>query len=176
MKILGCFIFMLLIGSTCSVYAEPPEMALNRAVLNRVKGFIKLKATGREQGTFYLFSDPDCGPCQVVHRDLTTIRARGWTVNFGFEPLSNGSSPSMDRVLCAAKREEALLLLYEHKPLATVREKSRCHLSAESQGDRALEMGASGAPVFVFSDGFILNGYPGIDTVLDLAAQHSLVH
>jgi thiol:disulfide interchange protein DsbC len=106
-----------------------------------------------------VFTDIDCTYCRRLHNQIDEYLAQGIEVNYLLYPRNGPTSPSWakaEQVWCADDRNEALTLAKIDKPF----DSHSCDPSMVSK-HYALgrDIGLTGTPAIVLSDGTLVSGY-----------------
>jgi thiol:disulfide interchange protein DsbC len=115
----------------------------------------KVKGDGSRK--LVLFTDPNCGFCKRLERELTQVD--NITIYRLLYPVFPGSDKKVRAVLCSKNPNQAWDDLLQHNVLPPVPAAS-CH---PSQTAKVLALGekmrVSGTPTLVFADGTVAPGY-----------------
>lgn len=118
-----------------------------------------------------VFTDIDCGYCRKLHSQIDEYLAAGIEVQYLLYPRSGPASNSWtkaERVWCADNRGEALTLAKLDKSFAT----QECDASILSKHyDIGRDVGLTGTPAIVLSDGTLMPGYLPPDRLLQRLAM-----
>lgn len=145
------------------------DARLNSSLLAKVPDLIRLDATGQKRAALYVFSDPECGPCMLLFRDLDKIRARGYEIEFAFYPTISNRIDDMSAVHCTASPQSSLRDLYRRRAIKP--SIPGCKAQIDRQRDLALQMGAHGSPFIVHEAGVTATGYTSLGEFLQWADQ-----
>jgi len=105
-----------------------------------------------------VFTDIDCGYCRKLHSQINEYMEQGIAINYVAFPRAGPSSHSFEKfvsVWCADDQQNALTMAKngdEPQPL-------QCDNPVMDQYELGLELGVSGTPALVTSDGTLIPGY-----------------
>lgn len=140
------------------------EKRLSKSRLDVLKdidesSMIIYKAKGKEKHVITVFTDIDCVYCRKLHSGMKEMNELGITVRYLAYPRAGVNSPSYYKavsVWCADDRNKAM---DEAKNMGKVAQK-RCEDSpVRKQMEAGTQLGVSGTPAIVFSDGHLMPGY-----------------
>lgn len=121
--------------------------------------------------TVSVFTDIDCGYCRKLHSQIDEYLAAGIEVQYMLYPRSgpaSGSWTKAERVWCADDRGEALTLAKLDKSFAS----HECDTSTISKHyAMGRDVGLTGTPAIVLSDGTLMPGYLPPDRLLERLAM-----
>lgn len=107
-----------------------------------------------------VFTDPTCGYCQKMHREIEQINALGITVHYMAFPRAGANSPSgklMGQVWCADDSQAAMTESKTRGRLATA--PAPCSNPVARQLELGHQLGVNGTPAVFSLDGQQLGGY-----------------
>ncbi len=105
-----------------------------------------------------VFTDLDCGYCRKLHSQMEEYNAEGIAIHYLAFPRAGIGSPSYDKfvsVWCADDQKAALTLAKE----GTDPEPRTCPNPVADQYELGREIGVTGTPALVASDGTLIPGY-----------------
>lgn len=105
-----------------------------------------------------VFTDLDCGYCRKLHNQVAEYNEEGISINYMAFPRAGIGSESYSKyvsVWCADDKNEAMTLAKNgDDPVPKV-----CDNPVKDQYDLGLQLGVSGTPAMVTSDGKMIPGY-----------------
>jgi thiol:disulfide interchange protein DsbC len=105
-----------------------------------------------------VFTDIDCGYCRKLHDQIKEYNEQGIAIRYMAFPRAGVGSHSYEKyvsVWCADDQQEALTLAKG----GTEPEPMQCDNPIEAQYDLGRDIGVSGTPALVTSDGTLIPGY-----------------
>jgi len=105
-----------------------------------------------------VFTDIDCGYCRKLHSQMSEYNAEGIAVHYLAFPRAGVGSASYDKfvsVWCADDPKEALTLAKNNNDP----EPLKCPNPIEDQYELGREVGVTGTPALVTTDGTLIPGY-----------------
>lgn len=118
-----------------------------------------------EQHSLYVFTDIDCGYCRRMHQDIEGYMANGISIHYlGFPRagVDSGSHEKLNSVWCASDRQDAMTRAKAGESLPS----ASCPTPVADQYQLGQELGVSGTPALVTSDGYLIPGYSPPDALL----------
>jgi thiol:disulfide interchange protein DsbC len=112
-----------------------------------------------------VFTDIDCGYCRKLHSEIAQLNQRGIEVDYLFFPRSGPGTPSFDKavsVWCAKDRKGAFTEAKAGKDPAP----QKCDNPVAKQFELGTQVGVSGTPTIIASDGSKIGGYLPPDALL----------
>ena len=103
-----------------------------------------------------VFTDVDCTYCRALHGDLEELMAYGIEVRYLAYPRGEQAATSYDKMIsvwCSDDRKQSLTLAKERAAGAA------CDTPILDHYQLGNELGISGTPALVFSDGRLVPGY-----------------
>lgn len=130
---------------------------------------ISYKPSGETKAVVYVFTDVDCGFCRRLHSHIHAYKEQGVDKpgygDLGIEirylayPRSGLNSPSSDKLItawCSADRQKAMDRLKNLQAVAPI----KCDDNpVATQYHLGGEMGVSGTPALLLTDGSMIGGY-----------------
>lgn len=107
----------------------------------------------------YVFTDVDCGYCQLLHSKMAEYNDLGIEVRYLAYPRAGIGSKSASKLVsawCADDPKEALTQLKERKPIP---DKTCADSPVAEQFNLARTIGLTGTPALVLEDGELISGY-----------------
>lgn len=114
-----------------------------------------------------VFTDVDCTYCRRLHHDVETINQRGIAVRYVAYPRGGAASaayPKMTSVWCAADRKRAMTQAKNGQNLPA-RDCVNPVLQHHALGN---QIGITGTPAIVLSNGQLVPGYMDVDALSEL--------
>ena len=115
-----------------------------------------------------VFTDIDCGYCRKLHREMTAYNDAGISIRYLFFPRSGPGSASWAKaedVWCAESQQEAMTAAKNNEEF----DSADCDASVVAQHyDTVQQLGLSGTPALLTSDGVLLIGYRSADELLQI--------
>lgn len=111
-----------------------------------------------------VFTDIDCGYCRKLHNQIDEYVAQGIAIHYLAFPRAGIGSHSFDKyvsVWCADDQQEALTMA----KAGTDPEPQQCDNPITSQYELGREIGVSGTPALLTSDGTLIPGYMPPETL-----------
>ena len=105
-----------------------------------------------------VFTDVDCTYCRALHGDLEDLMAYGIEVRYLAYPRGGQAATSFDKMIsvwCSNDRKQSLTLAKEGGELSA----ANCETPILEHYQLGNELGISGTPALVFSDGRLVPGY-----------------
>jgi len=142
--------------------------------------FIEFKPeNGDSKFTVTAFTDIDCGYCRKLHKEINEYNKLGITIRYASFPRSGINSPSYykaENVWCAKDQQKAMTFAKSGATLDQLKnlEKSpgkQCGDIIKQHYQTAREVGVTGTPTLVKSDGQVIPGYVPASRLLDILKQ-----
>lgn len=110
---------------------------------------------GKPKASVYVFSDPTCHYCQLLHRDMDKLNAEGIEVRYLAWPRGEDIIPLAESVWCNADRRQAITdaKAGKHPKPATCDNPVQKHLALGHA------LGVSGTPAVFTTNGTQVGGY-----------------
>ncbi len=112
-------------------------------------------AKGETKGAIYVFSDPTCHYCQLLHKDVDKINKLGIEVRYLAWPRSEQIKPLAESIWCNANRNQALTDAKQGKSIPP----ATCDNPVQKHIDLGYTLGVSGTPAVFTADGRQIGGY-----------------
>jgi thiol:disulfide interchange protein DsbC len=132
-----------------------------------VSDMIVYSPVGKPKATISVFTDIDCGYCRKLHKSVPELNAMGIEVRYLAFPragLGSGSYRKAVTAWCSDNRQETLTRL---KNGEDVPEKLCENNPVAAQFELGQELGVSGTPASILSDGTLI---PGFRSAADVAS------
>lgn len=116
---------------------------------------IVFPAKGTQKAAVYVFSDPTCHYCQLLHKDIDKLNAKGLEVRYLAWPRSEDVVPLTEAIWCSADRNKALTDAKMGKmPNPVV-----CDNPVQKHIALGHSLGVSGTPAVFTENGEQIGGY-----------------
>jgi len=125
----------------------------------RAEDTIEFKARGEEKAVIHVFTDVDCGYCQKLHNEIDDINDLGVTVRYLAYPRSGVdglTAKKLQTVWCSKDRQLTLTRFKRREDVALATCPSTLVAQQYALGG---EMGVTGTPAIVTSEGQLIPGY-----------------
>lgn len=123
------------------------------------KDSIVFAPSGAVKKVMYVFTDVDCGYCQLLHSKVPEYNQLGIEVRYLAYPRAGINSPSYNKIAsawCAADRNAALTKLKNREEIP----ENICPGNpVAAQYELGHKIGLNGTPALVFEDGELIGGY-----------------
>ena len=122
------------------------------------------------KGAVYVFTDVDCGYCQKLHAEVPELNAMGIEVRYLAYPRAGAGSPTYNKMVsawCADDRQEAMNNLKNRKAVAA----KSCENPVAEEYELGNQVGVTGTPAIVTTDGQLIPGYMPAKRLAALAVQ-----
>ena len=116
------------------------------------------KGEGRFVETINVFTDVDCGYCRKLHSEIAEINALGIKVRYLAYPRGGIGSEGYEKLVTAWCSRDSQATLTNLKAGRTV-EMSNCESPVKDQYFLGQQIGISGTPAIITSDGRLFPGY-----------------
>ena len=116
------------------------------------------KGEGRFVETINVFTDVDCGYCRKLHSEIAEINALGIKVRYLAYPRGGIGSEGYEKLVTAWCSKDSQATLTNLKAGRTV-EMSNCESPVKDQYFLGQQIGISGTPAIITSDGRLFPGY-----------------
>ena len=133
--------------------------------------FVNYSPKGEVKGTMYVYSDPNCGYCKKVHKELDQYLAAGIEVKYIPYPIFGEKSVEQTKqMMCAGNPEKAMTELMngtDNGKYAKSTYPKQCAelVSVGSASGRGL--GISGTPYIYLSTGRVIGGYQSAEVIIN---------
>lgn len=124
---------------------------------------IVFPAKGETKAAIYVFSDPTCHYCQMLHKDMSKLNSKGIEVRYLAWPRSERSVPIAEAVWCNADPHQAMT----DAKSGTMPNSPSCDNPVRRHMQIGLNLGVSGTPAVFTESGEQIGGYLPAD---DMAA------
>lgn len=140
--------------------AEEERSVTRRRLLESVDhgDMIVFAPKGEVKGAINVFTDVDCGYCQMLHREVPELNARGIEVRYLAYPRAGLGSDSYRKIVsawCAKNPQDAITRLKAREAIP----EATCQNPVADQYALGGAMGVTGTPAIVLDDGRLLPGY-----------------
>ena len=144
--------------------ARNPERKKAIDALNE-KDMVVFAPEGETKHTINVFTDVDCGYCAKIHNEVSKLNEAGVKVRYLAFPRAGIGSKTyhkMVSVWCAEDQQKAMT---DAKARLKVKE-AKCNNPVERQYKLGQELGVSGTPALVLSNGELVPGYMPADKLI----------
>lgn len=144
--------------------AEEERSVTRRRLLESVDrdDMIVFSPKGQVKGAINVFTDVDCGYCQMLHRDVPELNARGIEVRYMAYPRAGLGSETYLKIVsawCAKNPQDAITRLKARESIP----EATCDNPVADQYALGGAMGVTGTPAIVLDNGRLLPGYLPVD-------------
>lgn len=112
-------------------------------------------AKGTKKAAIYVFSDPTCHYCQMLHKEIDKTTANGIEVRYLAWPRSEQVIPMTESIWCSADRHKALT----DAKNGTMPAPAVCNNPVKKHIDLGFKLGVSGTPAVFSESGEQIGGY-----------------
>lgn len=112
-------------------------------------------AKGETKATIYVFSDPTCHYCQLLHKEIDQTNSAGVEVRYLAWPRSDHAVPLAEAVWCSADRNTALT----DAKLGKMPTASSCSNPVQKHMALGHKLGVAGTPAVFTQNGEQIGGY-----------------
>lgn len=116
---------------------------------------IVFPAKGETKASIYVFSDPTCHYCQLLHKEIDQTNAAGIEVRYLAWPRGDSMVGLTERVWCSSDRQAALTDAKKGKNITA----SSCDNPVRKHMALGQRLGVSGTPAVFAENGQQLGGY-----------------
>lgn len=154
--------------------AEQEREADRAALMDKVKrkDMIIFSPDGKPKGAVYVFTDVDCGFCQKLHREVPELNGLGIEVRYLAYPRAGVGSVTYNKMVsawCAKDSQRALTALKNRESIAA---KSCPDNPVTAQYQLGAQVGVTGTPAIVTTDGRLIPGYMPAERLAALATRN----
>lgn len=132
-----------------SVIAKQALQAVDKSEM------IVFPAKGTQKAAIYVFSDPTCHYCQLLHKDIDKLNAKGLEVRYLAWPRSEDVVPLTEAIWCSADRNKALT----DAKMGKMPNPVTCDNPVQKHMALGHSLGVSGTPAVFTEDGEQIGGY-----------------
>lgn len=122
-------------------------------------------AKGTQKAAIYVFSDPTCHYCQLLHKDIDKLNAKGLEVRYLAWPRSDEIVPLTEAIWCSADRNKALTDAKAGK----MPNPATCDNPVQKHMALGHSLGVSGTPAIFTENGEQIGGYLPPDKLVSAA-------
>lgn len=123
------------------------------------KNLITFSPEGEVKQRIYVFTDVDCGYCQVMHSKVEEYNAMGLEISYLAYPRAGVNSASYNKTVsawCADDPHDAITQLKLRRPIP---EKTCAESPVADQFNLGRQIGLTGTPALVLESGELIAGY-----------------
>lgn len=125
----------------------------------KIEDMIIFSPQGKPKAAIYVFTDVDCGYCQVMHQQVPKMNEMGIEVRYLAYPRAGLNSPSYNKITsawCAADKKTALTQLKNKQEIPA----NVCaNNPVAAQMRLGQQFGVSGTPSLILENGQLVGGY-----------------
>lgn len=107
------------------------------------------------KASIYVFTDPTCGYCQQLHKEMADINAKGITVHYLAWPRGDKPLPLSEAVWCSDDKKDAITRAKKGENLSS----PACNNPIKDHVALGYSLGVSGTPAIFAQNGVQLGGY-----------------
>lgn len=126
-------------------------------------------AQGTPKAAVYVFSDPTCHYCQLLHKEIKDINAQGIEVRYLAWSRSEQVIPLAQAIWCSSDRKQALTDAKQGKPPTGV---AACQDPVTKHMALGFKLGVSGTPAIFTENGQQIGGYLPAKELARAAIEH----
>ncbi len=123
---------------------------------------ITYQAKGVQKASITVFTDIDCGYCRKLHREIPRMNELGIQVNYMAYPRAGVGSGSYKKIVSAWCAEDRLKAMDDAKAGKSLPELD-CENPVAAQFALGGDLGVTGTPAIMLSDGTLVPGYVPAD-------------
>lgn len=112
-------------------------------------------AKGKTKSHIYVFTDPTCHYCRLLHKDREKLNGAGIEIRYLAWPRGNDLKPLTESVWCHSDRNTALTDAKNDKRPTS----KQCDNPVEKHMELGASLGVSGTPAVFTADGEQIGGY-----------------
>jgi thiol:disulfide interchange protein DsbC len=144
--------------------ARNPERKEKIDALNE-KDMIVFAPEGKTKYTINVFTDVDCGYCAKIHREVPKLNEAGVKVRYLAFPRAGVGSKTYNKMVSVWCAEDQQKAMTDAKTRRKVKE-AKCNNPVERQYKLGQELGVTGTPALVLSNGELVPGYLPADRLI----------
>jgi thiol:disulfide interchange protein DsbC len=117
-----------------------------------------------------VFTDTDCGYCQLLHKEVAELNRQGVEVRYLAYPRAGVGSPTYETLVsvwCAKNPQEAMNQAKARKKVAA----ATCENPVAKQFELGQRLGVQGTPAIFLANGQLIPGYQPADKLAPTALQ-----
>ena len=117
-----------------------------------------------------VFTDTDCGYCQLLHKEVAELNRQGVEVRYLAYPRAGVGSPTYETLVsvwCAKNPQEAMNQAKARKKVAA----ATCENPVAKQFELGQRLGVQGTPAIFLANGQLIPGYQPADKLAPAALQ-----
>ncbi len=122
---------------------------------------------GEAKAQITVFTDVDCTYCRALHRDMETLQEMGVRVRYLAYPRGGEAAGSFDKMISVWCSDDRQRSLTQAKRGQNIPERE-CETPVLAHYALGNELGISGTPAIVFSDGRLIPGYLDAPTLASM--------
>ena len=150
------------------------ELAKTELAALDTKDMIVYEAKGAPKTHVYVFSDPTCHYCQLLHKDIKEINDAGIEVRYLAWPRSEQVVPLVEAIWCSSDRKTSITAAKQNIDQAamTLSQVPTCTNPVRAQMDLGFKLGVSGTPAIFAANGVQVGGYLPSDRLAQVAIEN----
>jgi thiol:disulfide interchange protein DsbC len=133
--------------------------------------FVTYSPKSEVKGTVYVYSDPNCGYCKKVHKEVNQYLAAGIELNYIPYPIFGAKSVEQTRqMMCADNPEVAMTELMSGTDKGNYKQSSYpsvCSKLVDMGSESGRSLGITGTPYIYLSTGKVISGYQDAATIIE---------
>ena len=143
--------------------------------------YIEFKPKGETKYLVTAFTDIDCGYCRKLHKEMSKYNKLGIEIRYASFPRSGPNTKSFYKavnVWCAKDQQKAMTFAKSGATLEQLNnlekvDGKKCDDIIRTQYQTARQIGVTGTPTLVMSDGQVIPGYVPADRLLDILKRQN---
>lgn len=161
-------------GSLISLAGDKAVNLTDKAAANHAKALlgavraedmIVYSPKGTPKAAVYVFTDPTCHYCQLLHKDINQINSLGIEVRYLAWPRGEQTIPLTEAIWCSSDRKQALT----DAKLGRMPNPISCQNPVREQVALGFTLGVTGTPAIFTQSGEQIGGYVPADELAQLA-------
>ncbi len=150
--------------------SEERKAKINKTILEGISedDLISFKAEN-ESDVIYVFTDPSCPYCRLMHKEIPALNAMGITVKYVLYPRGGNRGPGFESIQAVLHSDDKAAAIHEFKTNEnstkydfsdkTLAEKEAVLADIKRYYDMGNRLGVRGTPATFLADGFPVSGY-----------------
>ncbi|MGB0938636.1 MAG: DsbC family protein [Colwellia sp.] len=132
--------------------------------------FVTYSPKGEVKGTVYVYSDPNCGYCKKVHKEVNQYLAAGIELKYIPYPIFGAKSVEQTRqMMCADNPEVAMTELMSGTDKGNYKQSNYpnvCSKLVDMGSESGRGLGITGTPYIYLSTGKVIAGYQEAEAII----------
>lgn len=135
---------------------------------------IVFPAQGEKKTHIYVFSDPTCHYCQLLHKEIDKTTAGGVEVRYLAWPRSEQVVPMTEAIWCSSDKQTAITKakIDLESVIDELSAVPKCDNPVEKQMALGFQLGVSGTPAVFTENGTQIGGYLPSDKLIQTAMNY----